>query len=64
LEHQAGVWNHNRAAGVDWSKVYSCPLWVKNGKAQGEHMFSVVHPTTDIDPRGAEIKNSAPHLEP
>jgi hypothetical protein len=37
---------------------------VKTGKAQCEHMLSAVHPTTDIDPRGAEIKNSAPHLEP
>jgi hypothetical protein len=27
-------------------------------------MFSAVHPTTDIDTRGAEIKNSALHLEP
>jgi hypothetical protein len=26
-----------------------CRCWVKNGKAQGEHLFSAVHPTTDID---------------
>src|SRR5260370_42179438 len=25
-----------------------CPRWVKTGKAPCEHMFSAVHPTTDI----------------
>jgi hypothetical protein len=27
--------------------------WVKSGKPQCEHMFSVVHPTTDIPANGS-----------
>jgi hypothetical protein len=35
------------------------PLWVKTGKAQCEHMFSVVHPTTDIPANGSFAPEAA-----
>jgi hypothetical protein len=33
----------------------ACLRWVKTGKAQGEHLFSADHPTTDIDRLRAKI---------
>jgi hypothetical protein len=34
--------------------------WVKSGKPQCEHMFSVVHPTTDIPANGSFAPEAAP----
>jgi hypothetical protein len=29
-------------------QAVECPSWVKTGNTRSEHMFSAVHPTTDI----------------
>ena len=36
-----------------------CLIWVKPGKPQCEHMFSAVHPTTDIPANGSFAPGAA-----
>jgi len=35
---------------------HSCPLWVKSGNTQNEHILSALPPKADIDRRDAHLR--------
>jgi hypothetical protein len=46
--HGASIWIEVRLTAARLSVVRLCPLWVRNGKARGEHLLSACEPIADL----------------